>query len=348
MAIRFEERQKYFEINIEGEENPHLKLLDLFFKPYEVLDKYFTHVFPRDIQYQKNHKEILETNDFLEWNGWLFRGHKDSEWKLETTFERLVHKRTITSKDYFEIEMGMIREFRRKVFEYAPDLKSLREDDLYEWIANMQHYGCKTRFLDVTFSFFVALYFAVESIEFSKIGDKPKKKIFTIWFFNRMWIEKRYKDFLPKEILDLYKKYDIFGKDVRIQSKVLNYVPDLKKNNKDYKNEFKSVINMTPYYMNQRLIRQKGSFFVSTNPYCSFEENLFNMIENKEDIYKIIKLNVEYNDKSLLYILKFLDEVNNNSNVLFNDIVGLCKNINYKSALPNDSIVTSPNKGINP
>lgn len=358
MTIDFNKTDKYFEINFLNEEKPHSLLLDLYFNPAKILGDYFEKIFPRDIEYQKNHALIPYTVDFIEWNGWLFRGHKDAGWKLETSFERLIHNRTIFKndfeietdrtkfRDYFEIEMGMIREFRRKVFEYAPHLKSLREEDYYEWIANMQHYGCKTRFLDVTFSFFVALYFAVESIEFSKVNEDSKKGMFTIWFFNRMWIEKRYKDFLPREIMDLYNKYDQFGKDVRIQDKVLNYVPDLKKQKKEFKDAFKTVINMTPYYLNERLVRQKGSFLVPTNPYCSFEENLFNMIKDRNDIFRIIKVNVEYNDKSLLYMLKFLDEMNNTSSVLFNSIEGLCKNINYKSLLPNDSIIISPNKGI--
>lgn len=344
MSIKLIPMDKYFEVNILDEEKPHSRLLELFFNPANVLDSYFKHVFPRDIEYQENHQLIPSTTDFMEWNGWLFRGHKDVSWKLETSFERLIHNRT--QRDYFEIEMGMIRDFRRRVFEYAPNLKSLREEDYYEWIANMQHYGCKTRFLDVTFSFFVALYFAVEGIEFSKIKDDSKKEMFTIWFFNRMWIEKKYKNFLPSEIKDLYDMHGLFGKDIRIQDKVLNYIPDLKKQGKNYIETFKCVINMTPEYLNQRLNRQKGSFLFPTNPYCSFEENLFNMVEKDEEIFRIIRVNVEYNNKSLLYMLKFLDEMNNNSVVLFNSIEGLCQNINYKSRLPNDSIISSPNKVI--
>jgi hypothetical protein len=149
MGIDFKITDNYFEINILNEEKPHSLLFDLYFNPTKILGDYFEHIFPRDIEYQKNHVSIPYTIDFMEWNGWLFRGHTDAAWKLETSFERLIHNRTMF-RDYFEIEMGMIREFRRRVFEYAPHLKSLREDDYYEWIANMQHFGCKTRFLGVT------------------------------------------------------------------------------------------------------------------------------------------------------------------------------------------------------
>ncbi len=173
-------------------------------------------------------------------------------------------------------------------------------------------------------------------------NDKNKKSgTFSIWCFNRMWIEKTYKSFLPDSILKLYNEIDQFGKDVKIQEAVLNYVPDHKKKGSNYKEIFKSVISMTPFYMNERLDRQKGSFLLPTNPYVSFEENLFNMVQNKEDIFNIIKINTEYTDKTLLYLLKMLDEMNNNSTVLFNNTEGLCQQINFKSRLPNDALTTN-------
>jgi hypothetical protein len=36
------------------------------------------------------------------------------------------------------------------------------QDDWLEWIALMQHYGAPTRFLDWTYSLYVAVFFAVE------------------------------------------------------------------------------------------------------------------------------------------------------------------------------------------
>lgn len=212
--------------------------------------------------------------------------------------------------------------------------------DYYEWLANMQHYGCSTRFLDVTFSFFTAMYFAIRHIDFASADEQDCTKSFAIWCFNRMWIEKEYKKYLSDEIQEKYKKYDPFGKAVCIQKAVLNHVPMVKKAGGDYKNECLAVINMTPYFLNKRLIRQKGSFLMPTNPYAPFEQNLFSMIKSgTDDIFRIIKITVPYNNKSLTYMMKFLDEMNNNGNVLFDSAEGMCESINFKTRLPNDALI---------
>ena len=165
-----------------------------------------------------------------------------------------------------------------------------------------------------------------------------------------MWIEKTYKAHLPKELAQLYDKSGEFGKTVDVQKAVWNYVrkhsiqfPEVKK-----ESIFNSVINMTPFYMNVRLDRQKGSFLMPTNPYCTFEENLKSLVEKDPDgKFRVLKINVEYDDNALLYYQKFLDEMNINHAVLFNDVENICKQINYKTRLPNDALVIAKNRSLN-
>jgi len=274
--IKDKYEDKYCNVTIDTTDNASIcmQLMKFYLDPKEFLgEDIYNKVFDRNMEYLKNHQEIKDKLEDYPWNGWYFRGQRVSTWPLVTSFERWVHNK-IMHKDYFEIEMGMIREFKRTVHLYAPELQSLKEDELYEWIANMQHYGCYTRFLDVSYSFFIALYFAIWHIglEDYKEENKENHKEFSIWCFNRMWIEKEYKNQknMPSEILDLYKN-DKFGKDPKIQKTVLNYIPNLKKNCiGDYKQKFLSVINMTPFIMNTRLVRQQGSFLFPTNPYVSF------------------------------------------------------------------------------
>jgi hypothetical protein len=353
MAVHFDigkidGEDKYFEVNITDDDKAYYPLFNFFLNPQSIVGDHFEKIF-KNIQYQDNHKLIEENPGFFSWNGWLFRGQQDSSWKLKTSFERLIHNRSF-DRDYYELEMGMLRDFRRKAFNYAPNLEAIDEMALYEWIANFQHYGGKTRFMDTTFSFFVALFFAVSDIEFDKSDNTKKgnneKNSFSIWCFNRMWIEKRYKEFLPEPIKTAYKK-DLFGKNPETQKMVLEYVPNLKKTakNGEYQYSFLSVINMTPFKMNRRLINQKGSFLFPTNPYQSFEKNLFNMIDlkkNPNDIYRVIKLNVEYDNRSLVYILNLLDMMNNNYNVLYESFEGMCQQINFKTRLPNDALIVPP------
>ena len=325
----------------------YLRLLDLFFRPAEVLGEDFGEIFldRDDADYHDYHKSLLSTQGFLPWNGWLFRGHSHADYSLAPTFQRLCFDRSF-KKDLFDLEQGIIRDFRRTVGAFYPVFRSIDEKDLYEYMAQTQHFGGATRFLDVTFSIFVALFFAVQSLEFkSTIEDKKydEKRKCALWCFNRMWIEKQYKKFLPDEIKAMYKELDEFGKHPDIQKAILRYVPEIKKNNGLYETAFMSVINMTPDHMNSRLIRQKGSFLMQTNPYRTFEDNLFNMVISPKDTWNILKINIEYNNETLLYMQKFLDEMNVNHSVLFENMEGICHNINAKVRIPGDAITVPRN-----
>lgn len=387
----------YFEHTIKLEKDSYLKLLDMYFKPkifFEDVEKslgeeqkkslkgesLFDKIFPVEAKYLENHKDMEVRQDFIAWNGWCFRGHRDSSWKLETTFERLCYKNYGTkNKDLFDVENGMIRDFRRRIQKYDPSIATIDPNDFYMLLANMQHYGCATRFLDMTFSFFVALFFACGYIEFGRVDDnksgtsateassesnadssespakesdetqkKKNPRSFSIYCFNRMWIEKTYKNNLPRGLKKYYAA-DEFGKMPKTQEAVFNFVPNRKVDDSDdsVRDLFKSVINMTPFYMNVRLDRQKGTFLIPTNPYCTFEENLKSLVEKdkKNGKFRILKINVEYDDNALLYYQKFLDEMNINHAVLFNDVENICKQINYKTRLPNDALV-NPKVGI--
>lgn len=347
----------YFEhtIRIDNDGKSYLKLLDLYFKP----DVFFTSIeeehnekglfdkiFPSDPGWLSNHKGIEKTKSFLAWNGWVFRGHQNSDWKLQTTFERLCFNKPI-NKDLFDLENSMIREFRRRIQKYDPLLASIDDDDIYFILANMQHYGCATRFLDVTFSFFVALFFACGYLGYDDITTiQEKTHSFSIYCINRMWIEKTYKENLPPEIKEYYK-VDEFGKNPKTQKYVWNYVKEKRKGciGEDCKKIFRSIINMTPFYINIRLDRQKGSFLMPTNPYVSFEENLQTLVSDDPDgKYRILKINVEYNNETLLYCQKFLDEMNINHAVLFDSVESVCQQINYKTRLPNDALIIPKEK----
>lgn len=348
------------------EESAYLRLLDLFFRPLETFgEEQFYKIFPREPNYIEEQKDVPLLKEFLPWNGWVFRGQRKDTYKLQTSFERLCYNGLQSTENLFKKEMGLLRDFQRKIRTYRPDLASIDINDLYEYMALMQHYGGATRFLDVSFSFFVALFFAIwhagfdtshadvsarkwESEDVRKIMFNPKKVgTLSIWCFNRMWIEHTYKEMLPANIAYLYKKYDKFGKDTRIQKAVLNYVPNLRDKKKPYEDEFLSVINMTPYYMNSRVIKQKGMFLIPTNPYRSFEDNLFNMVKpNSDDSWRILKINVEYDNETLLYLRKFLDEMNINNAVLFEGISDMCNDLNFKANIAGDAVTVSPNAGI--
>lgn len=92
--------------------------------------------------------------------GWLFRGHRCPEWKLETSLERASRRCRVDQTLY---ERAIWGEFRRHAHSYLPRVPT--NSCTVEWLALMQHYGTPTRLLDFTQSFWIALFFAFEEAE---------------------------------------------------------------------------------------------------------------------------------------------------------------------------------------
>lgn len=87
---------------------------------------------------------------------WVFRGHAGASWPLATALERA------DSADRAADEWRMIDHFRRRASLHLPPQLNLTDDDVFGWMALMQHYGAPTRLLDVTRSPYVAAFFALE------------------------------------------------------------------------------------------------------------------------------------------------------------------------------------------
>ena len=102
-------------------------------------------------------------------NQWLYRGHHEASWRLETSLYRafedalpIIEHKTGTIRKFArdEHERLLIDRFKRSAHLYRSTLPKRNES--LEWLAIMQHYGAPTRFLDVTISPHIAVYFALE------------------------------------------------------------------------------------------------------------------------------------------------------------------------------------------
>jgi hypothetical protein len=91
---------------------------------------------------------------------WVYRGHADLSWKLETSYSRFHAKAFGDSKpfnlDHFQ---SMLACFIRRASELAGE--SYDRYSLLQKIALAQHYGVPTPLLDWSHSPYVATYFAV-------------------------------------------------------------------------------------------------------------------------------------------------------------------------------------------
>ncbi len=166
---------------------------------------------------------------------WAFRGHEKSEWCLNSTLWRYLTDFNLHRSIWAHQENRIIRLFRRKAELFLQHVP--KEDDLFQWLALMQHHGAPTRLLDFTWSPFVAAFFALE---------KAKTADCAVWAVNSSALqEKKYlfqheqahREAPQPECLESYNRFFI-------------------------SNEVAFITAGEPYNMNQRQIAQAGTFLV--------------------------------------------------------------------------------------
>ena len=91
---------------------------------------------------------------------WVFRGVESAEYGLEPVLEREVMRLEGDLSRMPLHETRLLREFKRQYHQYSAALPTWKDD--YRWLALLRHHFGPTRLLDFTYSFWVALYFAVE------------------------------------------------------------------------------------------------------------------------------------------------------------------------------------------
>lgn len=209
--------------------------------------------------------------------GWLFRGMRDPDWPLETSLERASRRCGI---DQTSFEKKIVKEFRRHAHSYS--LPRIPDDrDNFEWLALMQHHGAPTRLLDFTSSFWIALYFAYEWAE----------KDCVVWALD------------PSTLGDIHVHPD--------------WNPVLRENIDSCKHMDDNLYQNVPYYTNERLALQKGTFVHSMNLTKSFHE----LTTSNEKRYKTLRVS-----RALFpEIRRFLNDLNCTSRVLFPGIDGFAR-----------------------
>lgn len=93
-------------------------------------------------------------------NNFIFRGHANSLWKLQSTLERILGEKW--SAEYArKFESYSLDAFKSKYHIYSGN-EHVPKSKL-SWLSVMQHYGVPTRLIDFTSSPYIALYFALEA-----------------------------------------------------------------------------------------------------------------------------------------------------------------------------------------
>lgn len=89
----------------------------------------------------------------------MWRGQSNAAWPLETVIERDRDRTIIREVGLHTFEWRILLEAKRRTHHYVVDHPD--PDDLLGWLAFLRNQGAPTRLLDVTWSPFVAAYFAV-------------------------------------------------------------------------------------------------------------------------------------------------------------------------------------------
>ncbi|MBM3934811.1 MAG: FRG domain-containing protein [SAR202 cluster bacterium] len=181
---------------------------------------------------------------------WVFRGETDATRALSSTFEREAKRFKVPPEDRPELERSIIREFRRRAYHYGADLPA--EDRFDEWLALMRHHGAPVRYVDWTYSPFVALYFALANAE---VGDR-----IAVWALNTDWCVRQLEHNHPGIAL-LYSKYQEKRDGNFFRSALLE-------------NQVKMELSINPFRFNDRLTLQQGVFICPGDTAATYEENI--------------------------------------------------------------------------
>jgi len=236
-------------------------------------------------------------------DGWVYRGEPNTNDKLKTTLEKKIYRDHDDLCKQVEKEKKLLREFKRRYHQYADHIPE--DKDYLEWFSIMRHYSAPTRFLDFSFSIYVAAYFALE------YAKKDEEGGYAIWAIDGKWTIDQAHILLklPDELKcgiqnkDKYKK--IYADKIFEEN---NLPPCLRKIN--------------PFKLTERLTLQQGVFVCPSNINKSFMENLENM-EGHDKIDHVVKIIIPKNlrDKAM----KNLRRMNINRATLFPGLDGFAK-----------------------
>jgi hypothetical protein len=234
-------------------------------------------------------------------NNYIYRGHSDENWHLQSTLERILG-------DQFKAKAEKHENYALNVFQskfHLYDKLNEKPETKLEWLSIMQHYGVPTRMIDFTVSPYVALYFAIESA--SRIEDKS----FAVYAID-------YRELLKRSLAYIREK----DENIDINYDNLHYRQDELFNDIIDKRSYEILWIVEPTISNLRLDRQSGCFLITGCKKSTIETLLSKDIYNNVDIIKFIIPGVFWRN-----IYSLLERMNINSRTIYGDLDGLSRSI---------------------
>jgi len=264
----------------------------------------------------------------------VFRGHGSTKWPMTSSLERMVklyHPNSIVnSANGYEEES--IKEFRWKYPSYDKNIV-LADDDIIEWLSIMQHYGAPTRMVDFSYSLYIALFMAMDSL--------VENDDCAIWCMNHLICREMF--FLnKKELQRSCRNKDEMN--MCIYKEANSILKEIADGGKD--NHQKGILLVRPNHVNERILRQQGLFAIQADSKSTFSDNLFSIAANKDAIIMPFHEIIDYsngcymakpNDFALIKIVipkefrwdifKSLEQMNITAEMMFPGIEGLARSM---------------------
>lgn len=253
---------------------------------------------------------IKEWSEFVNilngWSGfrnWGFRGQANADWPLLSSLARHVKFTGVCEDAWPRQEARIRRIFERKAHLFIEDPP---RDEL-EWLALMQHHGAPTRLLDLTWSPFVAAFFALERAEDAA----------AVWAINLPLIWQKAVRGIDGVRID--------EADPRDQSKFDEfYLP----------NKYAFIWQGDPFRMPQRVIAQSGTFLVASHLGMTIEEILARFPKSRsarKDRDETLVVKFVFDTKNLREdAMASLYSMNITQSTLFPGLDGLARSMAYE------------------
>jgi len=231
---------------------------------------------------------------------WVFRGQCDANWELQTSISRLfddvmemkaAKSGKVMKFDRHAREKIMIESFIAGAHLYIQRFPE--EKDLLEWLAIMQHHGAPTRLLDVTFSPYIALYFALER------GNQEC----CVFAFNHKELYRKFEEsiFETKDY-----KIELFKYHHREKSFIIPYEPKIK---------------------TERILAQQGLFLIPSN---INKLESFQTILSRYNVNRKVCIRYRISPTLRYQGLVWLRKMNITSTSLFPGLDGFCRSIGFE------------------
>ena len=235
-------------------------------------------------------------------NNYIYRGHADADWRLESSLERLIGAEWCR-ESAVKCEERSLDLFKSKFHLY--DRENIQPNSKLSWLAIMQHYGVPTRLLDFTESPYVALYFALEAY-------KPQtKKDFTIFAIDYTAAMQKSIDYISdKDTSFRETRQSVYARQDAIFDEVVD------------KRAYDIAWIAEPKQFNRRLDHQAGSFLLAGNPGSRIQDILDSLI------YTTVGM-MQFRISANLYQAAFalLRKMNVTSKSLYGDLEGFAHSV---------------------